>query len=92
MTARDLIEAGRNFTRKSNRLYVEGLRHAGYPAGAVNEEVQRRGNVVLDSYLTGAAEALKLLAGDRTPEPFSEDYDHEKRLDELLQLYGSGKT
>lgn len=39
------------------------------------------------AYLMGAVSMLKILMGDFTPEPWTEDYDHEARLTELLNQF-----
>ena len=97
MTARTIIEAARNMARKSRDAYEPGVRKAMEAQfcvppelieTAVAHELQNRMELVMDCYLTGAAEILKLLHGDATPEPWSDDYDHEKRLTELLKQFG----
>jgi len=55
---------------------------------AYAREIENRMILVMDCYLTGAAEMLKLLHGDNEDEPFEDFYDHEGRLRELLTDYG----
>lgn len=61
----------------ARRTRTPVLKHA-------TSDARSLGDVVADSYMTGAEEMLKMLMGDFTPEPWSEDYDHEARLTELL--------
>ena len=51
------------------------------------DEQQHRMSLVMDCYLTGVAETLKMLHGDTEPEPWADDYKHETRLCELLTKY-----
>ena len=51
------------------------------------DEQQHRMSLVMDCYLTGVAETLKMLHGDNEPEPWADDYEHETRLCELLTKY-----
>ena len=71
---------------------VADLKKNGMPQDKVSEyvsaEIQSRMNLVMDCYLTGAAEMLKALHGDLEMEPWADQYDHEKRLTELLTQYG----
>lgn len=69
----DIIKAARDFAaRLPNRDKQES---ASAPTFAKAFE---------HAYLRGAIEMLKRLQDDSTPEPWSDDYDHEARLRELL--------
>jgi hypothetical protein len=92
---RQIIEGSRNLARKSRDLMLPELKrlwrnkvpnienNLAYAA-----EIEKRMDLVMDCYLTGAAEMLKLLHGDSDAEPFEDVYDHEGRLRELLTDYG----
>lgn len=83
--ARDVIEASRLLARQSGDEMVKSLLASGLLPS--NELLKQRGDLVMDCFNTGAAVMLKLLMGDRSPEPWSDEYDHEARLRELLALY-----
>ena len=68
---RAIVEASRDFVNNKAGEYW----HLPYPESARL------------CYLHGAIEMFKRLQGDATPEPWSDDYDHEARLRELLGIY-----
>jgi hypothetical protein len=80
---RAVIEGARRMARASARAMAPKL------AGVSNAAtlIHHRHEIVTDSYLTGAAEMLKLLMGDASPEPWTEDYKHEPRIAELLKKF-----
>ena len=82
VTSRDVIEGARRMARASRDAMIPALRSA----GAINADqlIKERMGIVMDSYLTGAAEMLKMLRGDFDPEPWEDDYQHEPRIAELL--------
>jgi hypothetical protein len=89
LSARTIIEAARRRARESRDLYLPALR-AAFPQadkGFLREEILIRMDLVVDCYLTGAAEMLKMLHGDMEPESWEDDYEHEERLRELLARY-----
>lgn len=96
----DIIEAARDLARKSRDVAApfleEQLAKLAVPQaardGLLAKELQARGNLVMDCYLTGCAEMLKRLQGDSAPEPWSDDFDHEARLAELLALRTDYRT
>lgn len=92
---RQVIEGSRNLARKSRDYMLPELKRLWrnkIPNTENNlayaREIEKRMDLVMDCYLTGAAEMLKLLHGDSEPEPFEDVYDHEGRLRELLTDYG----
>lgn len=97
LNARDFIEAARNLARKSRDLMfpslLEEARKAGIPSDQrliwIGQNVQNRMEIVMDCYLTGVEETLRRLHGDTEPEPWADDYDHEARITDLLQKYGT---
>ena len=98
---RDVIEAARHLARLSRDEMMPALteqckmieRFYGAAAAKQNHQEQQKArmDLVLDCYLTGAAEMLKRLNGDKEPEPW-EVYDHEERLAELLRHYNALDT
>ena len=84
---RAIVEAARIYgVRKSRNLITPSL--VDQPINIAIALVQHRRELVMDCYLTGVEEMLRLLHGDAEPEPWREDYDHEERLRELLNQYG----
>jgi hypothetical protein len=91
LEAGEFIERSRIFARKSRDLMLPALREqaAELPV-AVREEfivgmVRNRMEIVQDCYLTGVEEVLSRLLGSLDSEPWADDFDHEKRITELLQ-------
>jgi hypothetical protein len=92
---RDVIEAARLHARESRDLLLpaaEGfIEQIKAPEFTKRETLlgflQQRMDLVMDCYLTGAAEMLKRLNGDTIPEPWAEEYNHQARLTELLKKY-----
>lgn len=100
VSGRMIVEAAARLAKESVEVMRPGLEMSAQRVekmtGAAmaekfrNEQIETRTELVTDSYLTGAAEAIKMLAGDFEHEPWVEDTRgtyHEKRLDELLQKY-----
>lgn len=85
---RQIIEASRNMARNSRDYMIPELKKLGVTEAQARSQITARMDLVLDCYLTGAAEMLKMLFGDFEPEPWAEEYDHESRLRELLTRYG----
>jgi len=93
VNSRDVIEGSRRFARQSNKLMIESVISLDAPLPLKNAMISpqaqsERMNLVMDCFNTGAAEMLKLLHGDNSPEPWTEDYNHEERLKTLLESYG----
>lgn len=82
----EVIGASRDLARHSRDLLANALRTA--PPELVELELRARMNLVMDCFNTGAAMMLKILHGDTRPEPWSDDYDHERRLRHLLDQFG----
>lgn len=90
---RDIIEGSRRLARQSRDMLITSVMSLPINDKAkgilVNRESQEaRMELVMDCYNTGAAEMLKLLHGDNSPEPWDDNYNHEERLKELLTKYG----
>jgi len=85
---RQVIEASRNMARHSRDYMIPELKKLGVTEAQARSQITARMDLVLDCYLTGAAEMLKMLFGDFESEPWTEEYDHEVRLRELLATYG----
>ena len=96
ISPRQIIEAGRVLAGQSRDQYATPLHRAiaqsniprNQRDAAFVQEMHNRMNLVMDCFNTGAAMMLKILHGDATPEPWSEEYSHENRLRELLTQYG----
>lgn len=90
---RDIIEGSRRLARMSRDIMAKSILNLDIPdsikkAMLSKESQEERMNLVMDCYNTGAAEMLKLLHGDSSPEPWEDEYSHEERLAELLKKYG----
>ena len=94
LNPRQIIEKSRDFARKSRDMMIPELKRL-FRNKIPNTEnnlayagmIEQRMNIVMDAYNTGAAEMLKMLFGDFSAEPWADEYDHEKRLRELLTKY-----
>ena len=87
LSARGIVEAARNFTRRGRDERISGAdwkRLQMVSPSAAGRDLEIYMELVLDSYLTGAAETLKLLQGDTEPELWADDYNHQERLEVLL--------
>jgi hypothetical protein len=96
VSPRQVIEASRVLAANSRDQYATPLWNALAPLQVERSEkdkmflaeMKNRMDLVMDCFNTGAAMMLKLLHGDSSAEPWSEEYDHETRLRELLEKYG----
>jgi hypothetical protein len=87
VTVRLIIESAREMAKRSRELYKPALERAGFAPAAILQELQIRMELVMDCYLTGVAEFIKMVCGEFAPEPWREDYSHEERLLELLRTF-----
>lgn len=99
ITVEKLIEKARHLARLSRDEMLGSLRIEMIKmraAGAKEEDVSAYGRVaqesrmdiVMDCYLTGCAEMLKMIHGDDEPEPWAQ-YAHSDRIGELIAKYSS---
>ena len=90
LEAGEFIQRSRIFARKSRDLMLPALREqaAELPVDVRQEfiggMVRNRMEIVQDCYLTGVEEVLSRLLGSFDPEAWADDFDHKKRISELL--------